>query len=111
MLGSVDHDLGDRVVLEQRFEDAEPQRLVDRTAHHAAAFAVGEQRSLTSQQRADHAFEAGPLRLVGQRRELAEVDLGQQQPPQVGGHVVVDGAAEAGAGVDVVVAGPDPIAQ
>ena len=78
LVGAVDHDLGDGGVLEERFEDAEPERLVDHAADEQRALVGGEDRALAADDVAEYALQAGPALGGGERGHLGEVDLLQQ---------------------------------
>ena len=83
-LRAVDHDLGDRLVGQQRLEDAQAERLVDDLADEPAARGAREHRALAAEQVGDQRLQPrAPLRR-SELDQLGEVDLLQQLALEVG---------------------------
>ena len=93
LVRAVDHDLGDGGVLEERFEDAEAEGLVDDPADQLGAFGGGEDRALAADDVAEDALQAGPALGGGERGHLGEVDLLEQLGAVDGDEVAVLAAA------------------
>ena len=83
LVGPVDHDLGHRVVGQQRLEHAQADGLVDHAADQPRALGGREHRALARDHAADHALQARAALLLGEDRDLVEVDLLEQPPPVV----------------------------
>ena len=90
LVRAVDHDLGDRGVLQERFEHAEAERLVDDPADQLGALGGGQHRALAADDvaraRAPGAPGARPRR---ERGHLGEVDLLEQLGAVDGDQVAV----------------------
>lgn len=78
LVGAVDHDLADGGVLQERFEDAEAERLVDDAADEVGPLGGGQDGALAADDVAEDPFQAHAA--VGGREggHLREVDLLQE---------------------------------
>ena len=96
LVGAVDHDLGHGVVGQQRLEHAEADRLVDDAADQPRALGGREHGALARDHAPDDALQPRAALLLGEDRDLGEVDLLQQPAAvvadAVGGAVLAPGA-------------------
>src|SRR3954452_22938821 len=67
---AVDHDLGDRLVGEERFERSEPRYLADKLLDQALTLGLGDDETLGVDDAVDDALDLGPQ--VGRIRRLEE---------------------------------------
>jgi hypothetical protein len=84
---SVDHDLGDRRVGEERFAEAE--RLVDDPSDQLGALGRRQDRALAADDVPEHALQPHPPLGRGEARHLGEVDLFEQLGTVDGDEVAV----------------------
>ncbi len=78
LIGSVDHDLGDGGVLQQRFQDAQAQGLVHDAADEERAFVRGQHGAFPADDVPQDPLQPDPALGRGEGRHLREVDLLQQ---------------------------------
>ena len=82
--GAVHHDVGDRLVLEQRGERAEAEHVVDEIGGDLALFARREADALLVGDLGDHALDFGEERFLRQGGDRGGVDAGQAQCAELG---------------------------
>ena len=76
---TVDQDVGDVVVLEQRFERAEAEHVAGGGLDQAFAIGFGQQQMLFVDQFVDHRVHLRQQRRVARVFELGDVDFLEQQ--------------------------------
>ena len=74
LLGPVDHDVGDGLVLEQRLERAQPQHVVDDLVDEVVLLRPVELQAMLDQQLGDQALELAHQLLARQADGGGEVD-------------------------------------